>query len=153
MNLSLNRSDDADTPWLDDKIVESIRDVSQSIGPAGQTVNLIVVDDPYIQKINREFRNVDSPTDVISFSYLGDDGPAVEDDLAGEVYLSRETIEREAKDLGVDPGSVFLRASVHGLLHVVGHDHEGDEDASRMEDAEKRILRRYLDTAAFDALL
>lgn len=153
MNLSLNRSDDADTPWLDDKIVESIRDVSQSIGPAGQTVNLIVVDDPYIQKINREFRNVDSATDVISFSYLGDDGPAVEDDLAGEVYLSRETIEREAKDLGVDPGSVFLRASVHGLLHVVGHDHEGEEDASRMENAEKRILRRYLDAAAFDALL
>ncbi len=152
MNLSLNRSDDTDTPWLDESLVQSIREICGSLGPAGQTVNLVVVDDAYIREINREFRKIDSPTDVLAFSYMDDEGPGEEDDLAGEVYVSRETVEREAIELGVESGVLFLRVGVHGLLHVVGFDHEDESEASRMEKEEKAILRSYLAATDLEAL-
>jgi probable rRNA maturation factor len=141
-----------EAPWLDGSLVELIREISRSLGPANVTVNLVIVDDHYIREINREFRKTDRPTDVISFSYINDEGPRTGDDLVGEVYISRETIEKEAKELGVRSRSLFLRAGVHGLLHVIGHDHEAERDATRMEDAEKSILEHYVDADELDKL-
>ena len=153
MNLSLNRSDDAPLPWLNDEVVASVRRVCESLDPPAVTVNLVVVDDRYIRRINREFRNIDESTDVISFSYLEDRGPAVEeDDIAGEVYISHQKIEKEAKELGVEPGRMFLRIGVHGLLHVIGYDHEADEDAARMEQKEKSLLSGWLASEDVEAL-
>jgi probable rRNA maturation factor len=122
--------------------------------PQSATVNVVVVDDPYIRGINREFRNIDEPTDVISFSYLNDDDHAhrSEDDIAGEIYVSHQTIAKEAKRLGVDPGSLFVRVGVHGLLHVLGFDHETDDDAALMEREEKAILSRVLAPAELEML-
>lgn len=154
MNLSLNRSDETDLPWLNEEVIESIRSAGETLEPHAVTVNVVLVDDPYIRDINREFRNIDQPTDVISFSYLNEEDPAAqgEDDVAGEIYVSYQTIEKEAKRLGVDPGSVFLRVGVHGLLHVVGFDHENDEDAALMEREEKSILSGVLAPAELEAL-
>ena len=154
MNLSLNRSDDAELPWLDENVVESIRKAGASLNPEAVTVNIVVVDDPYIRGINRDFRGIDKATDVISFSYIDDSGPAPGggEDVAGEVYISHQTIEKEAKELGVDPGSLFLRVGVHGLLHVVGFDHAGDEDAARMEREETTILSRIVASNELDAM-
>lgn len=154
MYLSLNRSDETDLPWLSEEVVESTRRAVESLEPHGITLNVVVVDDPYIREINREFRNIDQPTDVISFSYLSDDDPAGqrEDDVAGEIYISYQIVEKEAKRLGVDPGSLFLRVGVHGLLHVVGFEHESDEDAAAMEREEKLILSRLLAPSKLEAL-
>ena len=154
MYLSLNRSDETDLPWLNEEVISSIRRAGEVMDPLEVTVNLVVVDDPYIRDINREFRNIDQPTDVISFSYLNDEEYAsrVDDDVAGEVYISHQTIEKEAKRLGVDPGSLFLRVGVHGLLHVVGYDHENDKDAALMEREEKTILSGVLAPAELEAL-
>ena len=154
VNLSLNRYDDADPPWLDDDLANSIRRLSAVLDPTAAMVNMIIVDDSYIRGLNREFRDIDEPTDVISFSYLDDESPApeVEDDVAGEVYISYQKIEEEAKVLGVEPRTMFLRVGVHGLLHVAGYDHVGNEDAARMEREEKSILSRCLDSAELDTL-
>lgn len=154
MNLSLNRSDDSDLPWLNEETVGFLRQVGGSLGPEAVNVNLVVVDDRYIQELNRDFRDIDNPTDVLSFSYLDDKGPAPkeDDDVGGEVFISHQTIEKEAKELGVAPGPLFLRAAVHGLLHVVGYDHTADEDATRMERKERSILSGLLDPAELDAL-
>ena len=154
MYLSLNRSDETDLPWLNEEVIKSIRSAGETMEPHAVTVNVVLVDDPYIRDINREFRNIDQPTDVISFSYLNEEDPAAqgEDDVAGEIYISYQTIEKEAKRLGVDPGSVFLRVGVHGLLHVVGFDHENDEDVALMEREEKSILSGVLAPAELEAL-
>jgi len=139
---------------LNEEIVDAMRRVGESLAPPGAVVNLVVVDDPFIHRINREFREIDKPTNVISFSYLQDNGPSPggADDVAGEVYVSYQTVEKEANDLGVDPGTMFLRIGVHGLLHVVGFDHAADEDAARMEREEKSILSDLLAPAELDAL-
>lgn len=154
MYLSLNRSDDTVLPWLSDEVVESIRRAGESLAPHSVIVNVVVVDDPYIRQINHEFRNLDEPTDVISFSYLDEDHAAAhgDDDVAGEVYVSYQTVEKEAKRLGVDPGAMFVRVGVHGLLHIVGFDHETDGEAEIMEREERSILGGLLAPAELEAL-
>ncbi len=154
MNLSLNRCNVANAPWLDDGLVDAIRRVGAVLDPAEIIVNFIVVDDQYIRELNRKYRDNDEPTDVITFSYLGDEGPVPEgeDDVAGEVYISYQTIEKEAKELGVDTRAMFMHVGVHGLLHVVGFDHIDDDDAARMEREEKSLLSEYLDPDEMAAL-
>jgi len=112
------------------------------LGPAARTLDVVVVDDAFISDLNARYRGKDKPTDVISFSYLDDDAPG--DDLAGEVYISHETIGRDAVELGVDVRHLFLRIGVHGALHVLGRDHERADEAERMEREEREILIAHL---------
>ncbi len=111
--------------------------------PAAGAVNVILVDDREIRRLNRRYRGKDRPTDVLSFSYLEDGGPG-EDGVAGDVYVSHETVARDAKQMGVAASALALRIVVHGMLHVIGYDHETDADAVRMERRERALLRRLL---------
>jgi probable rRNA maturation factor len=141
-------------PWLGSSVLDKIRELGAGLGPSGESVNLVVVDDEYIRRLNRDFRDIDKPTDVISFSYLEDESPRLQDDddLAGEVYVSYQTVEKEADLLGVGPGTLFLRIGLHGLLHILGYDHVSDEDASQMEDKEKSLLTACLPPEELDRL-
>lgn len=152
MNLLLSRSDPDGALWADDNTVRLLQAIAQPLAPADRSVELILVSDERIREINREFRGKDLATDVISFSYVDAPGPATEIDLAGEIYVSHETLEKEAKELGVDSTDLFLRVGVHGLLHVVGYDHEDEADAERMESREREVLAPHLSAATLDAL-
>ncbi|MFQ5512080.1 MAG: rRNA maturation RNase YbeY [Candidatus Krumholzibacteriia bacterium] len=123
--------------------------IAAGLEPLDACVDVILTDDAFIRKINREFRGIDRPTDVISFSYiestdaLPEPSPA-RDNLAGEVYISSETLQKEAKAQGIELDSLFLRIGVHGLLHVLGYDHGTDTEAEIMEGEERRILLEHL---------
>jgi probable rRNA maturation factor len=134
--------------------VHNLRRVGAALDPITEIVDVVVVDDAYIRRLNRDFRDIDEPTDVISFSYLNDSAPRRrdEDDPAGEVYISHQTVERQAGLLGIDPGTLFLRIGVHGLLHIVGYDHVSEEDASKMEDRERALLTSCLPAEELDEL-
>lgn len=111
--------------------------------PARGGVNIVLVDDRAIRRLNRRYRGKDRPTDVLSFSYLeGDAAPA--DGVVGDVFVSHETLARDARRLGVAAPDLALRIVVHGMLHVIGYDHESDADAARMERRERALLRRLL---------
>lgn len=150
MNLSLDRSDGVPAP--DDAAARALVEIAARLEPADAPVGMVLVDDARIREINREFRGKDQPTDVISFSYLDDDDPSPEPGLAGEIYVSHETLEKEAKQLGVDPAQLLVRIGVHGLLHVLGYDHENEDEARRMELREREALTGYLDDDALDRL-
>jgi probable rRNA maturation factor len=111
--------------------------------PRAGTVNVIVTNDRVIRRLNRRFRGKDKPTDVLSFSYL-DAEERREDGVAGDVFVSHQTLARDARRLGVAPEHLALRIVVHGFLHVIGYDHETDREASRMERRERVLLRRVL---------
>jgi probable rRNA maturation factor len=64
--------------------------------------------------------------------------------VVGEVFVSHETLARDARRLGVDARHLSMRIVVHGFLHVVGYDHETDADARRMERRERAALKRVL---------
>jgi len=114
-----------------------------SIAPRAAVINVIITDDRTMRRLNRRYRGKDKPTDVLSFSYL-DDVPRDRSTPAGDVFVSYQTLARDARRLGVAPANLALRLVVHGFLHVIGYDHENDADASRMERRERTVLRRVL---------
>lgn len=114
-------------------------------GPEEAEVGLTLVDDVRIHELNREFRGVDRPTDVLSFALQEetDDEPDIldyEDDLLGDIIIS---VER-ARDQAVEYGHSFERElvylAVHGTLHLLGYDHEEEEDKAEMRRQEEAVM-------------
>lgn len=96
-------------------------------------LNVVFVNDQYIQALNKTYRGKDRPTNVLSFTY-GADG------LLGEVYVSVETAKRQAKKFRHPLADELIQLIVHGILHVHGYDHEEEEDYKKMFALEKKIL-------------
>lgn len=112
----------------------------QPFGRVPLEVSLVFTDDAAIREINREWRAQDKPTNVLSFPAFplepgGKPGP-----MLGDIVLARETIEREAADLGKPVDEHLTHLLVHGFLHLFGYDHMDAEEAEEMEGLETRIL-------------
>lgn len=107
-------------------------------------LNVYFVTDNEIRAINREHRGKDSATDVISFSYVEDRDfiphIAGEPVVAGEIFLSLQTIARQAKEKALEPGNELIYMLIHGFLHVFGYDHNTDKEEHEMESASYSIL-------------
>lgn len=109
------------------------------IVPADAELSLVLTDDARIRLLNRDWRGIDKPTNVLSFPAADDDdedpGP-----LLGDVVVAYETTAREAADEGKRFDDHVAHLLVHGLLHLFGFDHEDDEEAEEMEALESEIL-------------
>lgn len=150
MRASLNRASRARPRWFGGAWAERVAGAAATLRPAHGAVNIVLVDDREIRRLNRRYRGKDKPTDVLSFSYLDDEDP--DDAVVGDVFVSHETLARDARRLGVAVPDLALRLVVHGMLHVIGYDHEDDADAARMERRERAILRRLLPAATVRGL-
>jgi len=118
-------------PYID--TFDSLIDLKSGI------INVIFVNNVYIQALNKSYRNKDRPTDVLSFNYEDEEGDSISN-LFGEVYISYETASRQAIDHGHDIQCELIKLITHGILHVHGHDHEKDEDYKQMFAIEKAVL-------------
>ena len=107
---------------------------AQEPGLLGPTA-VLLADDEALQNLNRTFRGKDAPTNVLAFP-SGQSAPM----FLGDVALALETCSREAAQLGRALSDHAAHLVVHGLLHLIGYDHEHDEEAEAMEAAEIRIL-------------
>ncbi len=109
-------------------------------------VNIKLTDDAEIQILNREFRSKDKPTNVLSFPGMTeDDLDYLPDDAhfhLGDIALAYETIQHEANDQEKTLQNHVLHLTVHGLLHLLGFDHETDAEADEMETLEVDILAK-----------
>jgi len=102
-------------------------------------LNVVFVNDDYIQSLNKQYRHKDQPTDVLSFSYL--DTPDFEEtELIGEIYISVETAKRQAEEHKHDLADELYKLFVHGFLHVFGHNHELENDFEKMNKIEREVL-------------
>ncbi len=110
-------------------------------GKAGG-ISLIIVDDKKIHEINKEYRGFNKPTDVISFEYTHDDTAVYGGDniTVGDIFISLDTSKRQAKEHGHSLKKELEILFVHGLLHVIGFDHNDDEEEAEMEKWAKKIL-------------
>ncbi len=106
--------------------------------------SIVLANDDLIQVLNREYREADKPTNVLSFATLDSDEPIPESVPfpLGDIILSYQTIDREAKDQGKFFKDHFTHMIVHGTLHLLGYDHMNDDDATNMETLEIRILEK-----------
>ena len=99
-------------------------------------LNVVFVNDAHIHSLNKEYRKIDKPTDVLSFNYQDEVGG----ELVGEVYISVETAERQAKEYKHTLSDELHKLFVHGFLHIHGYDHENDEDYAVMSALEEKVL-------------
>lgn len=109
-------------------------------------VSVRLTGDDEVHALNRQYRHKDKPTNVLSFPMVQPDlleGLANSDDgevLLGDIVLARETCAREAEEKGVDFSDHATHLIVHGTLHLLGFDHQGDSEADAMEALERSIL-------------
>ena len=109
-------------------------------GPA--TLSVVLADDALLQRLNRDFRGRDRPTNVLSFANRAASPatpPGAPSEL-GDVVLARETLLREAAEQGKRPADHLAHLVVHGVLHLLGYDHEAEPDALVMEGLEVEVL-------------
>lgn len=101
-------------------------------------LSVVLMDDASQQELNSQWRGIDKPTNVLSFPQIEPFSPVL--GILGDITLARETLEREALDLGVSFTDHFTHLVVHGFLHILGYDHIEDSDALVMEGLETQIL-------------
>ena len=110
----------------------------------GTVVSVIFVNDEQIHQINRDYRNVDRPTDVISFAFNESEEPEVvggsEVNMLGDLIISLERAEEQAADYGHSVRREVAFLTVHGMLHLLGYDHMEDEEREEMETEQRFVM-------------
>lgn len=119
--------------------------------PEASEGTIVLSDDEEVHRLNREFRGVDKPTDVLSFAMMEGEGAEFVGNLLGDVVISLDTAEKQAASAlhrgrveGDAPGSWSLEdevsfLAVHGALHLLGHDHAEPEEEEEMKAEERRL--------------
>lgn len=108
-------------------------------GLAASEACVALSSDAHVKTLNAGFRGQDKPTNVLSFPAANQPGsPPVR--LLGDVVIARETVAREAAERGISFADHLRHLTIHGLLHLLGYDHETDEEAVIMERLETDIL-------------
>lgn len=120
---------------VESAIVEVLEDHSSS-----GDVNVVFSDDKHLRQLNRDFRKINKPTDVLSFE-LGDPHHPKSKTL-GEIYISIETAERQAVEAGHTLEAEVIHLAVHGVLHLLGYEHDTDPAFERMQFKENEYLQK-----------
>ena len=106
--------------------------------------NVVFVDEERIREINKNYRDKDSITDVISFAFEESDNIIIDGmRFLGEIYICVKRAEEQAKEYGHSFKREICYLTVHGLLHLLGYDHIKEEDKKVMRELEERILEKY----------
>lgn len=96
-------------------------------------VSMLICDDRFIHTLNKEYRAKDSATDVLSFAFDDDDEFILPNSSLGEIIISAETAMKQAKNFDISYEEEFARLAIHGLLHLLGYDHElGEKEHQEM---------------------
>ncbi len=104
-------------------------------------LSILLTSDEAIRQLNSNFRGQDKPTNVLSFTGDKDRDPTVPTFLLGDVVLAYQTIAGEAEQQGKSFDNHVSHLIVHGVLHLLGYDHENDQTAQEMELVEIKILK------------
>ena len=102
-------------------------------------LSVALVDDESIEELNASYRGVSGPTDVLSFSLLEGDHTEQRGEMLGDVVIALPVAARQAKALGHALDEELLRLLIHGVLHLLGFDHEEEEQARVMEAREREV--------------
>ena len=131
---------DAKSP-AEKTVRNSVLAAAAALSTAGGEVSIVLTDDSAIRSLNRNWRGIDKPTNVLSFPAAGPDiGEGTR--LLGDIVIAFETLERERADENRDFLHHLAHLAVHGFLHLNGYDHQTDAQAEAMEGLESKIMTR-----------
>ena len=116
----------------------------QAAPPQATELAVVLADDALLQALNKEYRGIDKATNVLAFAYAESElesAPAFKkNNVFGDVVIAFETARTEADQAECGLGAHLSHLVVHGVLHLLGYDHENDCDAEEMEDLEIQAL-------------
>lgn len=115
------------------KLKRFIKDKLKELNVKEKEINIVLTDDEYIRKLNRDYRSIDSATDVLSFSMD-------EKELWGDIYISLDTALKQAEKQGWDLEREIKFLAIHGLLHLLGYNDEDEEGYNRMMELTESLL-------------
>ena len=108
-------------------------------------LSISFVDDAEIQELNRDYLRRDKPTNVLAFPMREGKFPGLHPNLLGDVVISIETARRQSNRFGLNEQEMILFLMIHGILHLLGYDHEkGGNQARQMTLKQKELLRSVL---------
>ena len=102
--------------------------------------NVIIVDNDYIHKLNKEYRGVDRETDVISFALQDDQTFNLDENILGDIYISIDKAKEQSVSYGHSLKRELCFLAVHGFLHLLGYDHMQEDDEKKMFKLQDEIL-------------
>ncbi len=145
-----------DVKALLDLVAEAI--LEEEMCPYEVQVNLLLTDDEGIREFNRQYRNIDAPTDVLSFPMIGfekeSDFSIVEEDageyfdpdsgelILGDIIISTDKVKEQAMKYGHSMKREFAFLTAHSMLHLCGYDHMTEKERALMEEKQEKILSR-----------
>ena len=121
------------------KVKKLVDTIIKNEGKTAGEISFIITSDDYLRSINREFLNHSYFTDVISFDY------GFGDNIAGEIYISEDTVRRNAVEYNVDFDNEMLRVMIHGVLHLAGYDDETAAEQQEMRRLEDKWIKFFFE--------
>jgi probable rRNA maturation factor len=122
-------------PNAEPLVLEAADATLASEGAVGEGVTLLLTDDQTIKDLNRRFRQQDRPTNVLSFP-----APQNPERFLGDIAFAYGVCAREAEEQGKPLANHLQHLVAHGVLHLLGYDHETDAQAEEMEGLERAVL-------------
>lgn len=126
-----------------DNVTKAAEMVGELYGVENGEVSVTLTDNAYIHTLNRQYRGIERPTDVLSFALNESEEPEIDGGLdvnvLGDLIISVERAEEQAADYGHSVRREMAFLTVHGMLHLLGYDHMEDEERAEME-AEQRFV-------------
>ncbi|MBE8954976.1 MAG: rRNA maturation RNase YbeY [Quinella sp. 2Q5] len=147
MNTTI--SFEPDTLTIDDDLLTELLRAADVVGKIygaeNSELSITLTDDEHIHALNKKFRGIDRPTDVLSFAFRESDEPAIigaDIDVLGDVIISLERAELQAKEFGHSFRREVVFLEVHGLLHLLGYDHIDEDERREMETEQRFVMER-----------
>jgi len=132
-------------------MVEKIMDsISKYKKLEGKEVSILFVDNDYMQELNKTYRDIDKPTDVLSFSQFDEDSPQITPQPIGDIVIS---LEKARENMAVFENTFdgeIIRLLTHGTLHLLGYDHEEEAQREVMEAEEMAVIENIPDIIAIN---
>ena len=128
---------------LEEEIIRAAELVGKLYGAENSELSITLTDDDHIHELNKNFRGVDKPTDVLSFAFRESDEPQIlnqEVEILGDIIISLERAKIQAENFGHPYLREVIFLTVHGLLHLLGYDHIEDADRIEMEREQDFIM-------------
>ena len=123
-------------------IQQKTSDILNALDCHDAELSILIVDDPQIAILNKKYLRRNGPTNVIAFPMRTDQFSNINPELLGDVVISIETAEKEGKNIGINMEERFTQLLVHGILHLLGYDHEkSEQEAEKMEKRSEEILK------------